>query len=109
MCKRNIFTSTTSQSQAFHQNISATASVPDYHSKYSYFNPHMPHLFQDEFFHLVVFFKALEIDERTETLVFDIVALLSAGGGNLGLFIGFSCLSVAFAAIDLAAKYLSHL
>ena len=81
----------------------------DYHSKYSYFNPHMPHLFQDEFFHLVVFFKVLEIDERTETLVFDIVALLSAGGGNLGLFIGFSCLSVAFAAIDLAAKYLSHL
>ena len=81
----------------------------DYHSKHSYLGPKRSHSLQDKFFHLVVFFKVLEIDERTETLVFDTVALLSAGGGNLGLLIGFSCLSVGFAAIDLAAKYLSHL
>ncbi len=43
---------------------------------------------------MVFGFKTLQIDEEIETYIYDIGSFLTASGGNLGLFLGFSCLSV---------------
>jgi hypothetical protein len=51
-------------------------------------------------FELNVGFDSLNIEERTETFVYDVGNFLAAAGGNLGLFMGFSCLSILFALID---------
>ena len=50
-------------------------------------------------FELSVYYNNLEIEERTETLIYDLSNFLSAAGGNLGLLMGFSCLSVLLALI----------
>ena len=50
-------------------------------------------------FELSVYYNNLEIEERTETLIYDLSTFLSAAGGNLGLLMGFSCLSVLLALI----------
>ena len=42
----------------------------------------------------------MNIDEKTETFVYDVGNFLAAAGGNMGLFMGFSCLSIMFALID---------
>ena len=78
----------------------------DYLSQHSYMNPAKPELSQSKFFHLDFFFKKIDIEEKTETLVYDFVSFLSAGGGNLGLFVGFSCLSVLYAFYNCIEKYL---
>ena len=39
------------------------------------------------------------VEERVETLVYDAGNFLTAVGGNIGLFLGFSCLSVLFSII----------
>ena len=44
-------------------------------------------------FYLIVKYKTLKIDERTEALVYDGVSFVAAAGGNLGLFLGFSLFS----------------
>jgi len=72
----------------------------NYFSKNSIFDPLKKQYFSNNNFHLVIFYRKLEIEERTEALVYDIGTFLSAAGGNLGLLVGFSCLSVIFAAID---------
>ena len=51
-------------------------------------------------FELIVFFRSMNIDEKTETFVYDVGNFLAAAGGNMGLFMGFSCLSIMFALID---------
>ena len=40
------------------------------------------------------------IEDQVETLIYDFGGFVAAAGGNLGLFLGFSCLSVTFAAVD---------
>jgi len=77
----------------------------DYLSKYSYMNPAKPEMSLSKYFHLDFFFKKIHLEERTETLVYDFVSFLSAGGGNLGLFVGFSCLSVLYAIYNCIEKY----
>jgi Amiloride-sensitive sodium channel len=76
----------------------------NYYSKNSYYDPTRNEYFSEKNIHLIIFFRKLEIEERTEALVYDIGTLLSAAGGNLGLLVGFSCLSVIFAAIDVLGK-----
>ena len=56
------------------------------------------------FFLLSIYYKTLMVEERTETLIYDVPGLLSAAGGNLGLMLGFSCLSVLFGAIQCLSK-----
>jgi hypothetical protein len=51
----------------------------------------------------------MEIEERTGVLVYDMVSFLSAVGGNLGLFVGFSCLSVISAAIEACWSLICYL
>jgi hypothetical protein len=42
----------------------------------------------------------LDVEERIETLVYDVGSFLAAAGGNLGLLLGFSCLSTIFGFIN---------
>ena len=49
----------------------------------------------------------LFVDEKIESLEYDIGSFLAAAGGNLGLMLGFSCLSVMFTTVEYANKYLS--
>jgi hypothetical protein len=44
-------------------------------------------------------YSSLSVEEHFETLVFDSGSLLAAAGGNLGLFLGFSCLSLIFSSL----------
>jgi hypothetical protein len=38
-------------------------------------------------------YSSLLVEERTETIIYDLECLLTSLGGNLGLFLGFSCFS----------------
>jgi hypothetical protein len=57
-------------------------------------------------FQLHYYYKSLKVEEKTETLIYDVGNFLAAAGGNLGLFLGFSCLSVLFELIKFAETYL---
>jgi hypothetical protein len=52
------------------------------------------------YFYFEFFYDSLAVEERFETLVYDTGSLLASAGGNLGLMLGFSCLSVLMAALD---------
>ena len=45
-------------------------------------------------------FLTFSVEEKIESLEYDLPNLLVSAGGNLGLFLGFSCLSVMFAIIE---------
>ena len=51
-------------------------------------------------------YDTLLVEEKIETLVYDIGSFLASAGGNLGLFLGFSCLSVLIAAVEALQKFL---
>jgi len=43
-------------------------------------------------FTILIAYNSLEVKTKIETLIYDSVDVLAAAGGNLGLFLGFSCL-----------------
>ena len=45
-------------------------------------------------FSIHLFYSTLNVEELVETLVYDRGNFLAAAGGNLGLMLGISCLSV---------------
>ncbi len=47
-----------------------------------------------------MFYNSTIVQKSEETLLYDVPALLSAVGGSLGLFLGFSCITIFFYAID---------
>jgi len=51
-------------------------------------------------------YRRLDTEEQTETIIYDIGSFLTAAGGNLGLFMGFSCLSIILTAIEYIAASL---
>jgi hypothetical protein len=53
-----------------------------------------------EMFFLIPVYSTATVEEKIESLDFDIGSALASAGGNLGLFLGFSCLSVILYAID---------
>jgi hypothetical protein len=57
-------------------------------------------------FHIsfVLGYETLQVEEHVESLVYDVTTFLAAAGGNLGLFLGFSCLSVFYALIKIIRK-----
>ena len=83
--------------------------IIEYYSKNSCFDPTDADFYNSNYFHLMMYFKKLDTEERTEALVYDTVNFLSAVGGNLGLFVGFSCLSVIFTLIDCFKPLLDRL
>jgi len=42
----------------------------------------------------------MDVEEKTETLVYDLGTFLAALGGNLGLALGFSCLSILLGIVN---------
>ena len=53
---------------------------------------------------LIPYYTTLEVEVEVETYVYDIGSFLASVGGNLGLLLGFSCLTVIFASINIAKK-----
>ena len=49
-------------------------------------------------------FESALVEEQVENLVYDAGNFLAAMGGNLGLFLGFSCLSILFSFINYLKK-----
>ena len=47
-------------------------------------------------FELFIIFNTCTVERRVETLVYDFPTFLAAAGGNLGLCLGCSCLSMLF-------------
>jgi hypothetical protein len=54
------------------------------------------------------FYSTLDVEERIETLVYDAGNFLAAAGGNLGLLLGFSCLSTVLGFINIIQEYFTH-
>jgi hypothetical protein len=67
-----------------------------------------PESFNSTFF-LVLFYDTFDVVESKETLVYDVGDLFAAAGGHLGLFLGFSCLSVLMQVIDYLILYFNRL
>jgi hypothetical protein len=55
-------------------------------------------------FYLALAYSTLNVEQKTETLVYDFGTMLTAAGGNLGLFLGFSCLTFLLDIIDKFGK-----
>ena len=58
-------------------------------------------------FTLVVFYDTLNVKQLIESFDYDLGSFLASAGGNLGLFLGLSCLSILLSFIKLAKKCLS--
>jgi len=72
----------------------------EYYSAKSWFHPAYPDQNTDNIFLLNFLYRRLDTEEQTEAIVYDIGNVLTAAGGNLGLFMGFSCLSIILAGIQ---------
>ncbi len=72
----------------------------EYFSKNTFIEFNDEQRIDQDSFELIVFFKTMDIEEKTETFVYDVGNFLTAAGGNLGLFMGFSCLSIILTFID---------
>ena len=51
-------------------------------------------------FHLFFYYSSLVVEKRVETLVYDIGGFLAAAGGNMGLMLGLSFLTILIKALD---------
>jgi hypothetical protein len=58
-----------------------------------------------DFFVLYLYFGTLDVEERIDNLDYDFESFLAAVGGNLGLFLGFSCLSVLLGFVRLLNRF----
>ncbi len=56
------------------------------------------------YYTLMVNNPSATVEEQIESLEYDLVDLLASAGGNLGLLLGFSCLSVLFSFINFTAN-----
>ena len=56
-------------------------------------------------FILMVSYNSLIVEERIETYLYDIETLFTSAGGNLGLFLGFSCLSAFVFIMKILFRY----
>ena len=54
---------------------------------------------EGKFFSLFIAYSTLMVEERIETLNYDIASFLATAGGYLGLMLGFSCLSLLLTAL----------
>ena len=71
-----------------------------------------PELENSSYYHVFYYFKTYLIEKRTEFLVYDLGGFFAAAGGNLGLCLGFSCLSILLTIThwtNVAADWMRHL
>lgn len=76
----------------------------DYNQLNGLFNPETFSASTASYLYLECFYDSLEVKKQFETLVHDTGSLLSAAGGNLGLMLGLSCLSILMAALESIQK-----
>jgi len=55
-----------------------------------------PELQDENYYHLFFYYKSTLVPKQVEVLVYDFGGFIAAAGGNLGLCLGFSCLSILF-------------
>jgi len=58
-------------------------------------------IFFDQHYYLSFSYQDFTIEEKVETLVYDFGSFLTSIGGNLGLFLGFSCFSLLVSIIEM--------
>ena len=58
-----------------------------------------------EGFELTIAYISLDVKTKTETFAYDIGDVFAAAGGNLGLFLGFSCLGCIWSFFNLCQAY----
>ena len=58
----------------------------------------------DSYYSVVASFETMDIERQEENLIYDSGSFFATVGGNLGLFLGFSCFSVIIAVVDFIAK-----
>lgn len=56
--------------------------------------------FKPESFEFTMFYDDFVVEKVSESLRYDILEFLAQAGGNLGLFLGLSCLTVGYAVIE---------
>ena len=78
--------------------ISYKLSVEYYHEN-TWFYETYPYDTSEAYFPLKYYYDTLNVEQRIESLDYDFGNFLVSAGGNLGLFLGFSCLSVLLALI----------
>jgi hypothetical protein len=61
------------------------------------------------FFTVIPHYSTFNVEEAIENLEYDVATLLVAAGGNLGLFLGLSCLPVLFAIFKLFRRLIIYL
>ena len=78
--------------------------------KNSFFDPEnsFGENFFDENVLLLLGYETMLIEEHTEKLVYDKTNFLAAAGGNMGLFLGFSCLSMFLGLLKVFKKIINH-
>ncbi len=54
----------------------------------------------DTHYFITLYYSTFNVEEHIESLIYDASSFVVSVGGNLGLFFGFSCLSVLFACIN---------
>ena len=66
----------------------------NYVHKNSWIEPFKVESSEDKYLLFIIAYQTLQVQEIVTTFQNDLASLLSVGGGNLGLLLGFSCLSV---------------
>ena len=61
-----------------------------------------------EYFHLFFYYSSMIIEKRVEALVYDLGGFLSAAGGNMGLWLGLSFLTILFTCLDWIRSALTY-
>ena len=74
--------------------ISSYPSSEAYHNQYPLFNP------PESYFSAFIYYGSTVVEEKLEQYIYDPGTLLTAIGGNMGLFLGFSCLSCFLSLIN---------
>ena len=54
----------------------------------------------DDAFLLYFYYNSIVVEERTETLIYDLINVMAAAGGHLGLCLGFSCLTLFISLLE---------
>lgn len=60
-----------------------------------------PENFLEKYSTLFLTYGTMDVEKHDETLIYDTGNFFAAVGGNLGLFLGFSCLSIIYTLVDL--------
>ncbi len=83
--------------------LTYTTTINYYHQNNWFYDYFVPTEIENNFA-LYVFFSTLNVQQQIESFDYDFASFLAAAGGKLGLFLGFSCLSVLFAVVNCVSK-----